>query len=900
MAKVLKHAAWILTIICGLFIGAYAEGIEIHVSSDGTDFNNNSASRENPLATLKGARDFLRAMGDFEGPAEVIFHGGVYVFDSTVSFAAEDSGTWQYPVTYKAAPGERVVFSGAKRLESFAPVTDEAILDRLYPEVRGKVIEVNLSKEGISAELINFTRLHDTQSGTGENVRTIQFYLNDKAQRIARWPNSGYRIMTSAAASGGQTTIYYNQADSEPTRWTNAENMFLEGNFDNDYQGEWARVDEVMPESGAIKLKYSVSAASKSSPNGRKWAAVNLLEEIDVPGEWYVDKDTMMLYYYPPYELSGEDVLEISVLDANFISMSSARYIRFEGIEFAKNAPLATVTSRYVTGGGNAISLSGTYGIEIVDCIIRDIGAHGIIARPSTNTTIDGCMFYNIGLSAVLLYEGGSRSDLTPSENVIKNCFISNVSRAANNNIISAILLYSGDTPDNVGVLIENNVISNISNSAIRYKGLEHYIRYNEIYNAVNSAGDGGAIYCGRSWAEYGGVIEYNYIHDIGAGSDWYWAAAVYFDDGHSGNTLRKNIIRLNNKLNDARGVMINSGRDNTVGDNIFISGVTGVHGGYIDPADNRIVTARNALLAAPFQSDMYKSQYPGMLENYNDYINGQYNPKNTVTGNLHYDMSAMHSLNSKITNASTISGNMTASGDIFVNPQEQDYRIKNEAKQQLGLPQGVVDESFNISLIGPQKNKGRYEAEGAFKLLYPQRGQYVSGGSVTLCWEATPLADAYKYTVSTSADFTEIVFSGIVKDTFVRLEALDEFTPYYWKVSAVNNSRFFEDEYECGEVFYFNAFSAWGLNYDDGRLTWNVYNSTDELQYTIAFAVKNEEGEISELIYRNMTAPARAQGAEEIEFEQATDWDSIHAYIWEKGTMNPLSKKVILKKGVY
>lgn len=38
---------------------------------------------------------------------------------------------------------------------------------------------------------------------------------------------------------------------------------------------------------------------ARGSTAGKEWYVENIFEELDVPGEWFFDKDTKMLYYYP-------------------------------------------------------------------------------------------------------------------------------------------------------------------------------------------------------------------------------------------------------------------------------------------------------------------------------------------------------------------------------------------------------------------------------------------------------------------------------------------------------------------------------------------------------------------------------------------------------------------------
>ena len=78
----------------------------LHVALTGED--NNPGSKEEPLATLHGARDRLRSC---EFPAEVVFHEGTHYLPEPLELCPEDAGS-----TYRAADGERVTLSGGVKL----------------------------------------------------------------------------------------------------------------------------------------------------------------------------------------------------------------------------------------------------------------------------------------------------------------------------------------------------------------------------------------------------------------------------------------------------------------------------------------------------------------------------------------------------------------------------------------------------------------------------------------------------------------------------------------------------------------------------------------------------------------------------------------------------------------
>lgn len=125
-----------------------AKGVEIEVNTEihsiyvNADTGNDGAdgTKEQPLRSVAGAVERIKKFKQQEsGKAyNVIFAGGEYYIEDTVKLDAECSGTAEAPVVFKAAEGEKVSFSGAKKiaLSAAKPLTDKSILKRLYPEVR--------------------------------------------------------------------------------------------------------------------------------------------------------------------------------------------------------------------------------------------------------------------------------------------------------------------------------------------------------------------------------------------------------------------------------------------------------------------------------------------------------------------------------------------------------------------------------------------------------------------------------------------------------------------------------------------------------------------------------------------------------------------------------------------
>ena len=180
-----------------------ASGAEWHLSPRGSDAQPGTQAR--PFATLERARDEIRQLkqrGSLPpGGVAVVVHGGRYSVARTFALAAEDSGTAQAPVVYRAAAGETPVFSGGRRLTQFELVRDATILQRLPGESRGQVFQTDLKAHGITN--VPPVRVGGFASGAGfRSHPALELFFNGAAMPLSGWPNEGFVKMVDVR---GQT-----------------------------------------------------------------------------------------------------------------------------------------------------------------------------------------------------------------------------------------------------------------------------------------------------------------------------------------------------------------------------------------------------------------------------------------------------------------------------------------------------------------------------------------------------------------------------------------------------------------------------------------------------------------------------------------------------------------------
>jgi alpha-L-fucosidase len=276
----------------------------------------------------------------------------------------------------------------------------------------------------------------------------------------------------------------------------------------------------------------------------KPYYVVNLLEEIDQPGEWYFDRAAGSLYFWPPEDLDKGDVL-ISTLEAPIIVMKNASHIRIEGLTIEM-------------GVRNGIEVSGGSDVWIERCTVRNMRGNGIEIS-GTNHGVVHCTIHSIGQTGVAV-SGGDRATLVPGNNFVRHCTIHDFGRWQRT-YAPAIRL------NGVGNIAANNKLYDAPHSAILFNGNEHRIELNEIYGVCYEVDDAGSVYAGRDWGLRGNVIENNFFHDIEShltGSNG--VHAVYLDDCASGITVVGNVFyRIS-----GRAIMCGGGRDNTIDNNVI------------------------------------------------------------------------------------------------------------------------------------------------------------------------------------------------------------------------------------------------------------------------------------------------------------------------------------------
>ncbi len=571
-------------------------GREFFIAPGGNDANPGTAAR--PFATLAQARGAVRALkargGLPAGGVAVTLKSGCYRVTDTLALTAEDSGTAAAPVVYRAEKKGGAVLYGGTRLTEFRPVSDAAALKRLPPESRGRVQQCDLKSAGIT----DYGELKVRGFGQPPSPPTLELYFNGRPQTLARWPNTGFVGIRKLVAPGdktrGQPSVIGYDSDRH-ARWTQAEDPWLFGYFKYLWADATIKIAAIDPAAKTLTTAepYHYGDPGMDAQQGIIYYAFNLLEELDRPGEWYLNRATGILYFWPPAEIAGAAV-EIGLLTAPMLTLEKAAQVRLEGLVF----DLAR---------GNCLALNDCENCLVAACTVKRFAGNGITIAGGKANGIYGCDLHTIGRRAAEV-RGGDRQTLAPAGHFVENCQINFFGRL-DRTYTPAIQL------EGVGSRVAHNLMYDCPSSVLRIEGNDHLIEYNEVHSAVRESDDQGAMELYGNPTYRGVIFRYNRFHHngkTGAESAVHGQAAIRFDDAISGLLVYGNIFHRSANGNFG-GVQINSGRDNIIDNNIFADCKQGVSGGW--RAENSVWQMIRAGQAPAdfFTTALYLARYPAL-----------------------------------------------------------------------------------------------------------------------------------------------------------------------------------------------------------------------------------------------------------------------------------------------
>ncbi len=620
---------------------------DFYVATNGND--RNLGTRAKPFVTLERARDAIRQLKKSDrlpkGGVTVWIRGGIYHFWKTFELAPADSGTEEARVTYTAYQGETVRLNGGRGVTGFKSVNDLKLLRRLDRDARPKIVQVNLKAQGIT----DFGKMTSRGFGRSIGPAGLELFFQDKPMQLARWPNQGWEKIAGVPA--GKQGGKFAYSGDRPKRWAASDDIWVHGYWTWDWADTYEKVREINTTTREIITEPPHGVYGYTA--GKRFYALNILEELDQPGEWYLDRKSGILYFWPPAPISAGGVY-VSILEDAMVSLENVSDVTFRDLTFE-------VTR------GNAIDIFGGEHNLVAGCTLRNIGNLTVSLNGGKENGVVGCHIYETGDGAIRL-SAGDRKTLTPGGHFVVNNHIHDFSRWSRT-YRPAVLIRG------VGSRIANNLIHDAPHTAILLGGNEHLIEFNEIHHVCMETSDAGAFYMGRDFTMRGNVVRYNFIHQLGKGS----VQGIYLDDCASGTLVYGNIC-----YKAGRGVLLGGGRDNTIENNIFVDCQPAIHvdGRGLGWAsfwfDGRDSTLMDRLKAMNHTQPPYSERYPELVKLLDD---DPAIPKgNKILRNIRVGGRWLDLLNGLTDETIEIRDNFTEGDPRFVAPEKLNFQLRPDS----------------------------------------------------------------------------------------------------------------------------------------------------------------------------------------------------------------------------
>ena len=415
LLSILLASGWSLTAI---------EAKDIYVSPAGND--SAAGALESPVATLARAQELVRTAAGKE-PVNVYVREGTYYLTAPLVFTSADSGTKDAPVVYQAYEQEKPVISGGVKLTG---------------------LNWQPYKDGI------------LQTPVPADLATDQLFVNGEKQILARYPNYDPKAPVYNGCSADCTSPEHMAKWADPTGgFVHAIHQAGWGSYDYVIKGKTPD-GKVIFEGGwqharrNTKETQFIEVIKGAHPEQR--FVENIFEELDAPGEWYLNTKTHTLYFYPP---AGLDLSKATVEAARLKNLvdyegsdkTPVVFITLKGFTFRHALRTFMETNEVIMRSdwaiyrGGAIFLNGTEDCSIEDSTMEDLGGNAIfVSNYARRDTVRGCHIHDIGANGVsflgdpkctrmfsphMTYDAldktpGPKTDNYPSDCLVDDCLI--------------------------------------------------------------------------------------------------------------------------------------------------------------------------------------------------------------------------------------------------------------------------------------------------------------------------------------------------------------------------------------------------------------------------------------------------------------------------------------------
>jgi hypothetical protein len=637
-----------------------------YVSCKGND--NNPGTKTRPFASIERALLMARKTS---GQVNIYLFGGTYYLSKPIIFTTEDSRKENETLTLTNFENQEVIVSGG------------VALNLKWKEYKNGIWQAKVEQDPVFDEL----------------------FVNGQLQRMARYPNynPAARFLGGTAADA--------VSKERASGWKAPEGGYVHAL----HRAEWGDFHYIITgknENGELLLEGGWQNNRRMGMHPKYRFVENIFEELDTVNEWFYNKTTKILYYFPPKGLDpGKAKFETPQIAHLFELKGSetnpVRNITITGLTlthtlrtFMQNKE-QLLRSDWTIYRGGAVVYDGAVKCMLKNCTLINLGGNAIFFNNfNRNCEVSGCLISGIGASAIC-FVGDPNAARSPSfeySQFVPFAQIDTIPGPKTNNYPAECKVYD-NLMFNLGltekqsagmelsmcqsILVSHNTIYDVPRAGINVSEGTwggHIIEYNDVFNTVKETGDHGSF---NSW-----------------GRDRYWHPNKKILDtiveNHFNLTkldmVKPNIIR-NNRMRCDHGwdIDLDDGSSNyLIYNNLCLNGGIKLREGV-----NRIVE-NNIMINNTFHPHVWFRNSNDVFRH--NIVSTGYLPINIkIWGketdyNIFPDSVSLKESWRRGTDRNSVCGKL-----LFVNPQEGDFRLKDgSAALSVGFKNFAMD-SFGV-----------------------------------------------------------------------------------------------------------------------------------------------------------------------------------------------------------
>jgi len=465
---------------------------------------------------------------------------GEYRLTGPIILTAKHASKEFGPLTLAGKKDASVILNAAQRITAsdFKPITDPDTLKRIHPDATGKLLVLDLKALGITVP--TYPPSFDGNQGM------LNLYVNKALQPLSTYPNeaSDYGSMTfEKVLRNGDKNIpgifqYRKEHDAAHARWAKAidRGVWIKGYFRVVWQNNALKVKSIDTAKRAVEFAAGSNGGignkyQRPDGNGQEiYWVLNLLEEVDIPGEWAVDFQSQKLYLYPPANKKGEPDFSQSEIE---LSVSDKPIILLEDTH---NVTLERLTLEMTKGDGIQIN-QGT-GNRVRGCEIRRVARNAIWLNQGIGHEVLSCELHELGAGGVMVQGGDAKTNpRTPCKHHVVNNHIHHFAKFNRVYAAGVSVGYKARQPT-VGAYVAHNLIHDTPHVGILFEGYDSIFEFNEILRFAEVSNDMGGIYSYYKAASSGHeIIRKNFIHSSLQGD------GIYYDNEMNHATVSDNVV---------------------------------------------------------------------------------------------------------------------------------------------------------------------------------------------------------------------------------------------------------------------------------------------------------------------------------------------------------------------